>query len=253
MKKVRFLVALMLVVAALTVGVMAASTDYVAFETETIEVPAEAVTINIVSKNGFESAYASFNVDFDSTKWTISGLSAQGGVNGNRISWIYDTGITATANGTAFSFIATPIAGQNVEDSTFTLSECAIYNLAMDAAIMEDAGVFDTLTVVAAGPVATANTVEEPVEFDASDITIDGQVYENVAVFDGSIVIPVPGEGESITTAGIKQNGTQVYTFPSISGGGAVTYKVLFYGITDAEAEALAGVLKTFYTGMFID
>ncbi len=247
MKKVRLLIAMMLVIAALAVGVMAADTDYVGFELEEIET-GDTITVNVVSKQGFTAEICTFGISYNAEKWTVEENSNDAGVNGNVIDYVKES-CTVAEGGTIFTFTATPISGAaSVVGETFVMTYCQCVGA---DAIYVDATNCDTLTVVAAGPVATAKTVEEAVEFDASDITIDGQVYTNVAVFDGSMSFPELADGESITDGGIKYNGEKVHTFPSISGGGSATYKALFYGITDAEAADLAAVLKSFYTGMF--
>lgn len=253
MKKVRLLIAMMLVIAALTVGVMAAETDYVGFETETVET-GDAITVKVVSKNGFEAAICTFEVAFTADKWTISALSntSDSVIQEDRVGFVKE-GCNVAAGGTILSFTATPVGdAASVVGETFKLTTGTCVTTT-DEILFADAMDFDTLTVKAAGPVATEKTEEKAVVVDANDITVGDVTYENVAVLDGSITLPTLEEGESLTTAGIKYDGTSVKTFTGITGGGSITYRALFFGITDDEANALGAKVKTYYTGMFFE
>lgn len=225
MKKVRFLVAMMLVVAALTVGVMAASTDYADFKTKTIACDGNAITVEVVSANGFESAYASFNVTLDASKWTISGLPSQAGQTGNNIAFIYDTGLTVAADGTVFTFTATP-TGEDVA-SIFQLKECMIANADMTDVLMQEDGIYSTLTVEA------ATTAADPTYTGTVGVAdlqgASGVVYTNV--WTGNYTVAL--NGNAITKIGLRFAGKSDDAFASnmtADGTGSVAYKVAIVG-----------------------
>lgn len=109
-----------------------------------------------------------------------------------------------------------------------------------------------TITVKAAGPTYSDNDyVNAKITPVTDNITVGGQEYKNVAVFDGSFDLATVKagleEGESVKEVGVMFNDAKVASSTiSVAGDGSVTYKVLFYGITADQANALN--IKTYYT-----
>ena len=251
MKKVRLLIAMMLVVAALTVGVMAADADYVGFELEEIET-GDAITVNVVSKTGFDAAICTFGVGYNQEKWTVAEDSSDANDNGGVIDYVKE-GCTIGAGGTILSFTATPVGdAASVVGETFTLTYCQCVSTA-DEVLVDTSEVYDTLTVKAANVVTYEDKdIVTRVAADTTDIQLEDVKYTNVAKYVGTINFDAikaafTDEEKLNSDAGIMLNGVKKYQFPEISATstGTVTYSVLFYGITPAQADELN--ISTYY------
>lgn len=144
--------------------------------------------------------------------------------------------------------------GENFEVGSFTIpvtftvdtSVATEYEIALDAdnTMLCDPD-SNSLNNPEALPTATI-TVKKAVEYeektfsekaavDTNDITIGEDVYTNVAIFDAAIELPELKTGETFVKTGVKF-GNLTKEFDVI---GDVTYKILCYGITADQANAL--------------
>lgn len=235
MKKVRLLIAMMLVVAALTVGVMAAETDYVGFELEEIET-GDAITVKVVSKEGFEAAFCTFGVGYTSSKWTISDLSntTDANIGDGEVGYVKDGSLSIDKDGTILSFTATPVGdAASVVGETFTLTYCTCVS-ATEEILVDKSEAYDTLTVKAA---ATDEKVPGSEISATKTELVDGDTfYKNLAVFDAAITLE---NGRTAKKVGwtLKSTGKageldvpfQLDT--EISGGGEVNFAAIVYNV----------------------
>lgn len=258
MKKIKVLLAVVAVVAMLSTVAFAADSA-VNFGADAVAyTDGQDLVISIYSAVDEEIGAARYiYLTYDKSVWSYSSFVA--GVATATVADYPNDGemeVYTNPEGTA-----TVTAGQKIVDIKFTKKDGATavgsaFEFDNDGYYRNASGTKlayeGTITVVAAGPTIAEETVEADVSVNKDSIFVGDQEYTNVAVYTGAIAFPELATGESLTTAGIKYDGTSVYTFPSISGGGNVEYKVLFYGITADQADALGAKIKTYYTGNFI-
>lgn len=154
--------------------------------------------------------------------------------------------------------------GQKIADVKFTKKADAeavgsAFSLeVMDAKSYRDAAgnelaFSDEITVEAANVVTYEDKdIVTRVVADKSDIVLSDVTYTNVAKYVGTINFDTikaafTDEEKLNSEAGIMLNGVKKYQFPEISATstGTVTYSVLFYGITPAQADELN--ISTYY------
>jgi hypothetical protein len=232
MKRIKLLVAMILVVAVVSIGAMAASTDVIDFKVDTIACDGNAITVEVVSANGFDASYATFNIDFDSSKWTVSNIPSAAGITGGRVAFIYETGLTVAPGGTVFTITATPTNPEDV-DSAFELIECLIVDASGEDIVLEEPGVVATLGVTK----ASTEPVEPPTSPYSSTMTAGGKTYTGVpntsltknvdGALAGKVVVTYFKDGKADLSKDISFTAGD----SNITGSGSVTFQVAIMGV----------------------
>lgn len=182
MKKMRFLLALAVVITLISTVAMAATCSVSGVEGTDIVYTSGDLTINVVADDAYEAFSPQAWIAFDSTKWTVATPAT--GVTGGTAVINAQTGYptmayldltTIAKNTSVISAVFTPVAGADVYGSTFAVTTSWI-----DGVSFSEDMTFETVyTVVEPAAQDTPATVSAP-NMAWAEYTVGNTLYKGI-------------------------------------------------------------------------